>query len=125
VWVSFLNGECEDNMTNEKKLLIIKTIHTAIWLFYVFVFFYILYAGIYNKLDKLLWASIGLVILEGLVLIVNRWKCPLTVLANRYSKNPETGFDIFLPNILAKHNKTIFVTLFIFDGLSSQVRQFV
>lgn len=104
-------------MTNNKKLNIIKTMHTAIWLFYVFVFFYILYAGIYNRLDNLLWISIGLVILEGFALIINHWRCPLTILAYRYSSSAEPGFDIFLPRTLAKHNKTIFLTLFICEIL--------
>lgn len=99
-------------MADNKKLIIIKAIHTAIWLFYVLIFLYILYAGIYSKLDSLLWCAIGLVFLEGLVLIVNHWSCPLTILAYNYSYNPEIGFDIFLPKILAKHNKTIFLTLF-------------
>ena len=102
---------------DKKKLLIIKSIHTAIWLFYIFVFCYILYAGIFNKIDKYLWIAIGFVLLEVLALIVNRWKCPLTILSYKYSSNHETGFDIFLPRILAKYNKAIFSTLFLFEIL--------
>ncbi len=101
----------------KKKLLMIKLIHTAIWAFYMFVFCYILYAGIFDKLDKYLWIAIGFVMLEGLVLIVNKWECPLTILAYKYSGSHEAGFDIFLPGILAKHNKAIFVTLFLFEML--------
>ena len=102
---------------NIKKLIVIKSIHTAIWIFYVFVFGYILFAGIFNRIDGFLWITIGLVILEGIILIVNRWKCPLTVIAYKYSNDHEIGFDIFLPRIIAKYNKTFFAIVFTLEIL--------
>lgn len=102
---------------NKEKLIVIKSIHTAIWLFYVFVFGYILFAGIFNRIDALLWISIGLVIFEGIILIVNGWKCPLTVIAYKYSNDHEIGFDIFLPRIIAKYSKTFFVIVFLLELL--------
>ena len=86
--------------------------------------FYILYASIFNKLDKFLWLAVGLVILEGLILIINHWRCPLTILGYKYSSNHEVGFDIFLPKMLAQHNKAIFLTLFIFEMLLILYRVF-
>lgn len=95
-----------------KKLLWVKIIHTAIWLFYVYIIGYILFAGIYNKIDIYLFLSIGLVIFEGIILILFKWKCPLTIIGNKYTDNHEVGFDIFLPKWLAKNNKAIFSTIF-------------
>ncbi|HHV96178.1 MAG TPA: hypothetical protein GXX37_06845 [Clostridiaceae bacterium] len=97
---------------NEKKLLYIKIIHTIIWAFYVMVLFYILYAAVFNVIDKYLFIAIGLVIIEGIVLLAFKWRCPLTVLAYRYTDNRDPAFDIFLPTWLAKHNKTIYTILF-------------
>ena len=88
-----------------KKLFLIKLIHTIIWFFYVCVIFYINYAAIYNKIDCYLWVAIGLVVIEGFVLMTFKGKCPLTVLGYKYSDNQDVGFDIFIPKWLAKNNK--------------------
>ncbi len=97
----------------EKKLFIIKLLHTIIWSFYVMVIFYILYSGIFNKISIFTYVAIGLVVLEGLILIAFKWRCPLTVVGYKYSETKEMGFDIFIPKWLAKHNKTIFTLTFV------------
>lgn len=94
------------------RLLIIKLIHTLIWLFYNVVIFYLLYAVLADKIDVWVWICIGLVLLEGLILIIFKWFCPLTILARRYSASERANFDIFLPNWLAKNNKVIYTSLF-------------
>lgn len=95
-----------------KVLLVIKTVHSFIWLFFNVVIFYLLYAVITNKIDKWVWICIGLVVAEGVVLIAFRWFCPLTVIARKYSDSTEANFDIFLPNWLAKYNKLIYTSIF-------------
>ncbi|MGB5820752.1 MAG: hypothetical protein WBG90_14800 [Saonia sp.] len=86
--------------------------HTIIWLFYNVVIFYLLYAVIINKIDLWVWLCIGMVVVEGLVLLVFKWFCPLTVIARKYSDSTKDNFDIFLPNWLAKHNKLIYTCIF-------------
>ena len=100
-------------MTNETKLKTIKTVHTAIWLFFNFVIFYMLYAVVSGKLDIWIWIGFGLVFLEGLTLLIFKWHCPLTVLAKRYSTSDQDNFDIYLPNWLAKNTKIIYTSLVI------------
>jgi hypothetical protein len=95
------------------KLTAIKVLHTIIWLFYNLVIFYLLYAVLANKIGKWVWISIGLVILEGIVLLVFKMKCPLTVVARKYSDSNDDNFDIYLPNWLAKYNKLIYTSIFI------------
>jgi hypothetical protein len=75
--------------------------------------FYILYAGLYRIFDMWLYISIGLLVFETLVLLINRWTCPLTPIAMKYTTDRGANFDIYLPNVLAKHNKMIFGTLFV------------
>jgi hypothetical protein len=58
-----------------RKLLLIKTIHTVIWVFFVLVIGYILYASIAGKLDFYLYAAIVLIVLEGIILLVFQWRC--------------------------------------------------
>jgi hypothetical protein len=100
-------------MTNVAKLNIIKLIHTIIWLFFNAVIFYLYYAAITNKIDKWVWLGIGSILAEGLVLLLFKKLCPITVIARKYSDSNKDNFDIFLPNWLAKYNKLIYTILFI------------
>jgi hypothetical protein len=71
------------------------------------------YAVIINKIDTLVWVGIGLILLEGIVLLIFSKMCPLTIIARQYSDSAKDNFDIYLPNWLAKHNKLIYTTLFV------------
>ena len=70
-----------------------------------------LYAVISNKLDIWLWIGYGLFILEGIVLLVFKFFCPLTIIARKYSNSTKENFDIYLPNWLAKYNKLIYTSI--------------
>ena len=94
-------------------LVLIKLIHSLIWLVMASAVFFILYAGITNRIGTLVWIAVGLILLEGVILAVNRITCPLTNVARKYSDSPKDNFDIFLPNLIARHNKLIFTILFI------------
>ncbi|MFM9910778.1 MAG: hypothetical protein ACKVOW_15675 [Chitinophagaceae bacterium] len=96
-----------------QKLIITKIIHTIIWLFFNVVLFYMAYAVIVNKIDKYVWIGIALIIAEGLVLLLFKKICPLTIMARKYSDSNKDNFDIYLPNWLAKNNKLIYTTFFI------------
>ena len=98
-------------MTASSKLAFIKLIHTIIWIFFNIVVFYMSYAVIVDKIDKWIWMGLGLFLLEGIVLLFFKMKCPLTVIARRYSDSPKENFDIYLPNWLAKYNKPIYTSI--------------
>ncbi len=98
-------------MTENVKLILIKTIHTAVWLFFNVVIFYLLYAVIINKIDKWVWICMGLIILEGVILLIFKNICPVTLIARKYSTSEKDNFDIYLPNWLARHNKKIYTSI--------------
>ena len=95
-----------------RKLQIIKLIHTVIW---------VIFAGSILTIPILAWIKmwnlsgilILLVLLECLVLVFNHMRCPLTDIAARYTDDRRENFDIYLPLWLARHNKTIFGSLFV------------
>lgn len=101
------------SMQNAQKLFLIKLVHTAIWAFFVATIGYVVYAGVTGDIGLPVWIAIGLVSLEGLVLLLNQGRCPLTSVGARYTEDRSDAFDIFLPNWLAKHNKLIFTTIFL------------
>ena len=94
------------------KLVIIKILHTAIWVFFNIVLFYLFYSVINNVITKWLWIGIGLIFMEGLILLIFKGMCPLTLVAQKYSDSSKYNFDIYLPNWLARYNKLIYSIFF-------------
>ncbi len=94
-------------------LKVIKLVHTVIWVVMAAATFYVLYCGISKTFNLLLWLALGLMTLETLVLIFNKWTCPLTPLATKYTSEQSENFDIYLPKIIAKYNKHIFGTVWV------------
>jgi hypothetical protein len=94
------------------RLRQIKTLHTVIWA---------VMAASIVALPWVAWSghfrfAFGLTVLvvgECFVLAVNRGRCPLTDLAARYTDERAANFDIYLPEWLARHNKSIFGFLFV------------
>jgi hypothetical protein len=64
-----------------------------------------------NKIDKWIWIGFSLFIAEGVVLLLYKMNCPLTIIARKYSTSTKDNFDIYLPNWLAKYNKIIYTSL--------------
>lgn len=112
-------------LTNSQKLLVIKIVHTLIWVFFNVVIFYLLYAVVTDQIDKWVWICLVLIVLEGLVLLVFKKMCPVTVVARRYSDSTRDNFDIFLPNWLARYNKEIYTTIVIISVLILLYRLFL
>ena len=109
-------------MTKKTSLIIIKTVHTLIWIFFNVVIFYMLYAVIIGKIDKWLWLGFGLVALEGLILLVFKFFCPLTIMARQYSDSDRDNFDIYLPNWLARNTKRIYTSIVLFIAVIALIR---
>lgn len=104
-------------MKSETKLVVVKVIHTLIWIFFNVVIFYMLYAVVQNKIDRWLWIGYGLVVLEGLTLLLFKFFCPLTLIARQYSDSTKDNFDIYLPNWLARYTKVIYTSLMVIISL--------
>src|SRR5258708_6288451 len=97
-------------------VIVIKLFHSVVWLFFVACILAVpITAGLHHFRLSTLFA--GLVLLECLVLVLNGGRCPITEVAARYTPETSANFDIYLPNWLAHHNKTIFSALFVAGGL--------
>jgi hypothetical protein len=90
----------------------IKALHSAVWLLFAAG---TLAVPVFARSDRfdLALTSAALVFVEVLVLAVNRWQCPLTGVAARYTADRRANFDIYLPEWLARHNKTLFGSLYL------------
>ncbi len=104
-------------MNAQARLLMIKTTHTLIWWIFVGAIGYVFYSGAADAITGYTWLASGLVVGEGLVLVLFKNHCPLTLVARKYSASQADNFDIFLPNWLARYNKQIFTTIYLIGML--------
>jgi len=98
-------------------LIAIKLLHTLIWAFFAACILAIPIVGLRRRFT---WALIltGLVLIECGMLALNHGRCPLTVIAARYTSTRADNFDIYLPKWTARHNKAIFGTLFVLGEMA-------
>ncbi len=92
-------------------LVAIKLLHTVVWVLFVACILGIFVGARQGRFDLVVILA-AVVLGEVLVLVINRMRCPLTGVAARYTSARADNFDIYLPLWLARHNKTIFGTLY-------------
>ncbi|MGB5297074.1 MAG: hypothetical protein WBP34_19190 [Thermoanaerobaculia bacterium] len=90
----------------------VKLIHTLIWAFIVAC---IVAIPLFTALSRFHLAAFfaAVVAVEVAVLLLNGMTCPLTNVAARHTSDRRANFDIYLPEWLARNNKTIFGTLYV------------
>ena len=108
-------------MSSAESLRTVKVVHTAVWAFFASCVVAIPLCAALGRL-ALAAALIAIVLCECAVLLLNRFRCPLTAIAAQYTDDRRDNFDIFLPEWLARHNKTIFGALYIFGILATVTR---
>jgi hypothetical protein len=99
----------------------IKVAHTLVWVFFatcIFAIFPAAWLGEFRKAVLL----IAVVAVEVVIILANRWRCPLTDVAARYTDDRRENFDIYLPRWLARHNKTIFGIIYAAGVILTYVR---
>lgn len=103
-------------MRPDVGLLLVKTLHTIVWLFFVVCIATIPIAALLGRYQLAGWLAVA-VVAEIVILFANRGRCPLTDIAARYTDDRRDNFDIFLPLWLARYNKHIFGPLFVVGGV--------
>lgn len=89
----------------------VRVVHTVVWAFFASLIVVIPVVAWQRRFGLMLLLA-GIVMLEVLVLGVNRMRCPLTDVAERYTADRRPNFDIYLPEWVARWNKEIFGSLF-------------
>ena len=93
-------------------LTTIKALHTVVWALLAGAIVVLPFLAVKGAFR---WAAIlsVVILIEIAVLLANGWRCPMTDLAAKYTDDRSPNFDIYMPNWLARHNKTIFGALFL------------
>ncbi len=92
-------------------LRVVKLVHTIAWAFFVACIVATPYFAWTGRFDVAFLLN-GVVFVESLIIALNKWRCPLTDVAERYTSDRHANFDIYLPLWLARYNKEIFGPLF-------------
>jgi len=90
----------------------VKVVHTLAWAIFAGCIVALPVAAWRRRIDVAV-LLIGIVLVEVLILLANRFRCPLTAVAARYTQDRSDNFDIYLPVFVARYNKQIFGTLFV------------
>jgi len=99
----------------------VKVVHTIVWALFAGCIVAIPMASLNGDNRAAFWLA-AIVLVEVAVLALNKWRCPLTALAARYTTDRGASFDIYLPEWLAKHNKVIFGTIYLVGVATAGVR---
>jgi len=99
-------------MQSISALRAVKVAHTLVWAFFATCILALPVAA-FRQDFRAATLLIAIVTLEVLVLILNRFRCPLTGVAARYTRDRSDNFDIYLPLWVARYNKQIFGALFV------------
>ena len=94
------------------KIFVIKSIHTIIFYFMAVCLLYVLYCGITRTYNWILILAISAILIEGLALILNHWRCPLTTLANKLGAEKGSVTDTFLPSCITRNVFNISIVVF-------------
>ena len=95
-----------------RSLTLVKTLHTFAWAVFAGCIVAIPLASWQGAHRTAAWLA-AIVFAEVVVLALNKWRCPLTAVATRYTDDRRPNFDIYLPEWLAKYNKQIFGPLYV------------
>lgn len=98
------------------KLRRVRLLHTAIWFGMASAVLFLPFSALLGRFHWAFGMTL-LILAECLVLALNHGRCPLTDVAARYTTDRSDNFDIYLPVWLARHNKSIFGTLFVVGEL--------
>jgi hypothetical protein len=100
-------------MSRDHALLVtVRLAHTFVWAVFAGCVVAIAPLALAGEL-RAASACAALVAVEVAVLAANHWRCPLTGVAARYTRDRRDNFDIYLPLWLARHNKHVFGTLYV------------
>jgi hypothetical protein len=111
-------------VVNTKALFYLKLVHTAVFFYMCVCLGYLLYAGVARAFGWLVVVAIASILGEGLALLLNRGRCPLTTLAEKSGALRGSVTDLFLPAFIARNTFRFSTGLFVGEIVLLAVRYF-
>ena len=93
----------------------IKTFHSLIFFLMVFCLGYGLYAAITARYDWTVLAALLIIAADGLSIVLNKGRCPLSTLAEHYGAKNGAVTHLFIPRWAARYVFKFFITVLIIE----------
>jgi hypothetical protein len=84
-----------------RSIAVIKAVHTVVFVLLSGLLAVLLYEVISGRITALTWIAVTLFLAEGMVLIINGWRCPLTAMAEDLGSPHGQVTDTLLPKWFA------------------------
>jgi hypothetical protein len=95
-----------------KKVFLIKSIHLSLFIFMAICLFYILYSCFIRTYDWTLLTAMVVILINGLAIVLNHGRCPLTTLAEKYGAENGAVTHLIVPMFCARYVFKFFTVLF-------------
>jgi hypothetical protein len=105
-----------------RSLIFIKVVHSLAFWFLSVANLIVLSSALSGRISTLTWVALGVLLIEGIVLILNGWQCPLRTYAEDIGAVSGQVTDIFLPKWFANRIFPICGGLLAFSVLLLVVR---
>ncbi|MBN8570070.1 MAG: hypothetical protein J0M18_10595 [Ignavibacteria bacterium] len=114
-----LSGGLQNSVGVNKLVMLrfIKSVHTFIWVIMTTSNFLAFYFALIGRFDAWFWIPCLLIVSEIFIILFNNWRCPITPIAEKYTEDRKSNFDIYLPEWLAKNNVKIFSGIIVVELL--------
>ena len=106
------------------KLFLVKFIHSLVFWWQTACLIYLLYAGIAGAFNVFVLIAIVSILINGLLLLLNKGRCPFTTIAENMGAEKGSVTDIFLPDIIARNIFRVSTPLFGAELVLLAVRYF-
>lgn len=107
IWLTDVIG------TRLHSITFIKVAHTVAFFLMSAVLLLMVYEVVVGRITLISWHAAGLFLAEGIVLLLNRGRCPLTSMAERLGASSGQITDLFLPKWFADRVFKVYGVLFV------------
>ena len=94
------------------SITLIKVVHTVVFVLLSGLLAVQLYEVIADRISAVTWIAVTLFVAEGIVLVINSWRCPLTALAEKLGSSHGQITDTLLPKWFADQVFRVYGALF-------------
>ena len=96
-----------------RSITVIKSVHTVVFFLLSGLLGIFVYEVMVNRISLFTWTAVTLFLAEGVILMMNGWRCPLTTYAEKLGSSHGQITDIFLPKWFADRVFIVYTGLFI------------
>jgi len=99
--------------THYHSIKLVKVVHTVAFYMMSAVLMVMVYEVAVDRITLITWNAAGLFLAEGIVLLLNHGRCPLTSMAERLGASSGQITDLFLPKWFADQIFKVYGAVFV------------